>query len=107
MVNDIYENIVAQFVCLRTLLTYYLILLTDFKTVSLLVFYKIKFIIIVITNYIFNRSHIEGLETHIGVMYEELVDDYKLKKEKAEMLSAKEQKIHFLTQEVTRYSTVQ
>ena len=47
------------------------------------------------------RAHIEGLESHISVMYEELVGEFETKKSTSDVLFKKEQKISMLLQELT------
>ena len=47
-------------------------------------------------------SHIEGLESHISIMYEELVDEFEFKKSASNILEVKDQKILTLTLEVQK-----
>ena len=52
------------------------------------------------------RSHIEGLEAHIGAMYEELVDEFETKNQAADVITKKDRHIHELTAEVSRLKNV-
>ena len=45
--------------------------------------------------------HIQGLEGHIDSMYDELENEYGLKKQADQTLDAKEMKIHTLAQELS------
>jgi hypothetical protein len=47
-------------------------------------------------------SHIEGLENHISIMYEELVDEFEFKKSATNVLETKDQKISMLSGEVLK-----
>jgi hypothetical protein len=47
-------------------------------------------------------AHIEGLERHITTMYEELVEEFDLKKEKEVTMEQKDQKIALLASELAK-----
>ena len=50
-------------------------------------------------------SHIEGLENHISIMYEELVHEFEFKKSATNVLEVKDQKISLLMSEVAKLKT--
>eukprot|EP01038_Epipyxis_sp_PR26KG_P006221 gene6221-8573_t len=47
-------------------------------------------------------SHIEGLEKHISTMYEELVEEFNMKKAMSESSVLKDQKIQWITQDLNK-----
>jgi len=47
-------------------------------------------------------THIEGLEKHIGTMYEELVEEFNLKKTVSETTVTKDQKIHWMLSDLSK-----
>ena len=49
------------------------------------------------------RAHIEGLENHIQVMYEELVDEFEMKKNAGDDLAKKDIKVKELQSELNHY----